>query len=457
MIVSLSGRSKSGKSLITEFLVKNLGFTKLSFADFLKDLICHVYDLNRAELELRKDLSGTFSLNREKISEYCGFDLEERHERSFLSLREAMQYIGSDVLRQYDPDFHIKIMNGKIISAQTKNICIDDTRFPNELAFLKDRHRAHCYFILRPSCFDISNHLSEVSLKWSDFSEEYRLLNIGFEHEIINRIAKHLATTQQRTKYSRSDLIRFLETHNYDTTLTASAMGCSRDKVVWWCVRFNITIPNTIYKSDNNAFLEPNKISAYNAGLLSADGCIKKSGKSHTCFVMELASIDKCLIEGLKTYCCSTKPVYCRHRGAAGNDLYEIVINNHYIIENLKHWNLEPRKSKNNKIPAIIKDNRELIGYWIVGLIDGDGSISLFKSKRSTHPSIKLNVLASAEVCDFVIEYLGITPSNYALHKKIQGLYSITYSKAQSLEIYRKLPHEIGLSRKWNKFKQFLS
>jgi hypothetical protein len=137
-------------------------------------------------------------------------------------------------------------------------------------------------------------------------------------------------------------------------------------------------------------------LSAYLAGLLSADGCIKKSGVSTTCYVVDLLLTDKSLIDRFKSFVHTKKPIYVRHRDNK-KTVYGLTVFSPFILENLKFWNIKPRKSIINEIPDIIKDNNELLICWLIGLIDGDGHI---KTKNNKNP--KISCLCSKSIAEYI-------------------------------------------------------
>ena len=462
MIISISGRKRAGKSTVAAYLCNERGFIKVSFADFLKNLVCYAFDIDRVYLEVVKDKKEfTLSLNDvlERIRKYCSisddYNFHINEQIIFSSYREALQYIGSEIIRKYDNNFHVKIMRKFLLENKDKNICVDDTRFPNELNMLKEMD-ALCYCIIRPNCFDISNHQSETSLTWNKFDDEYIMINDTTEKKFVKKFRDHLETKTKITKYDRNYFKALLQKNSFDTSKAASSIQCSEDKIIWWCNRFNIRLSREKYTSYNSAFLKADPISAYYAGLISADGCIKKSGKSKTCFILELSSTDRCLVDGLKEYCNSNKSIY-EHQPKKGKKRYSFIVNNPYIIENLKHWDLEPRKSKNNKIPSILLNNQELINHWIVGLIDGDGSVfmqTIINKQRNNWQKkyVNISILASKEISDFIVNHLDIQPTSYNVHKKIEGLYEVRYFNNKAIDVFNKLPTNYGLKRKWEKF-----
>ncbi len=252
---------------------------------------------------------------------------------------------------------------------------------------------------------------------------------------------------------SRNDLIDGLK--NNSPTLLAQQWNCSRDKIVWWASSYMIPLPigNQKYSCSNeNIFLTPTEETAYWAGVISADGCIKKSGKSES-YVLELSCLDYELVNGLKQFVGSTKPLYYRSQKSNGKIKYSCVINNPYIIEDMKLWEIFPRKSKVNRVPECIKGDDTLISQWLVGLIDGDGCI-YFSSKEQKN--VLINLLASKEIIDFIGVWTDL-PCSIRNHKNIPNLYEIVFSGKSAVALYKKIYKGRGLQRKWSKIEPFVN
>ena len=118
--------------------------------------------------------------------------------------------------------------------------------------------------------------------------------------------------TKRLSSISRNELIELLESCNYDTAKAAKKLKCSRDKIIWWATKHLVRIPRNTYKHNINVFSVFNEESAYWAGLLSADGCIKK----HLVYdyLLELTSDDQELVVGFKKFIQSNKPIDKRKR-----------------------------------------------------------------------------------------------------------------------------------------------
>lgn len=127
-VISLSGPRSSGKDTIAKHLINHYGFTKMAFADPVKDCLSIIFGWNRQMLE------GTTAENRtirETIdpywSEKLGFNI---------SPRIAMMSYGTDVMRNWINDIWVLSLENQM-NAFPGDIVVTDTRFLNELEMLQ--------------------------------------------------------------------------------------------------------------------------------------------------------------------------------------------------------------------------------------------------------------------------------------------------------------------------------
>jgi len=352
MIIGLSGRIKSGKGYVSDGLI-NKGFEKVTVASFLKESISKLYDLDidyfyDQSLKTKElNLPWNKSMAKE-FSKITGEDLDKiwlKTDESlvFNNVRFAMQHIGTEVFRRIDKNYHVKKMLSNLDVG--KDYVCDDVRFPNEKETL-EKYGGKCVYILRSNQWEIYNHTSETSLNWTHF--DHLLINnkdlLYLDKKMSSFLSNLIIESQGKKRFSISsgDLKKMLEKHG-STTSVANEIGCSRDKVIWWCNRYLISPPVNKYDFDHRSFLEVNEQSSYFAGLLSADGCVKynKTGS----WIVELTSNDKELVDNFNNYIKTNKPSYVRKR-YNGKLHYYSVVNSLFIVENLKLWNIKPRKSK---------------------------------------------------------------------------------------------------------------
>lgn len=131
MIVSLSGLIGSGKDSITEYLVGQCGFTKMSFAGTLKDAVAAIFGWDREMLEGKTPEARVW---RDQVDEWWANRLSIPH----LTPRWVLQYFGTETCRQhFHNDIWLASVENQFRKMGDKNIVISDSRFINELEMLR--------------------------------------------------------------------------------------------------------------------------------------------------------------------------------------------------------------------------------------------------------------------------------------------------------------------------------
>jgi hypothetical protein len=173
MILGLCGRMRSGKTELAKVCVEK-GFTKLYFALPLKQLCADILDVSIDELNRLKGDNTDISLQLNDdickiLSEETDIPLDVVKEtclgKTISTVREMLQFIGTDLIRQYNKDWHVNRIR-EMINPDI-NYVIDDVRFPNEKKLIEELG-GDCWFIIRPTLDNISNHESETSLSFND-------------------------------------------------------------------------------------------------------------------------------------------------------------------------------------------------------------------------------------------------------------------------------------------------
>jgi hypothetical protein len=181
-----------------------------------------------------------------------------------------------------------------------------------------------------------------------------------------------------------------------------------------------IQINREKYYYNVNTFLEATKESSYVMGLL----CIKQD--KLTCAL----HTDKYIVEMFQKVLKSNRPI-CLHE----------VCHNPFIIENSKLWNM------NKEIPFLLRNNLGMLKYWIVGLIDGNGCISL--SKNELH----LLIVASNTIIDYLHTILP-----YGEKSPHDNVYELHFYNHFCVDFYKWLGEAvtIGLKERWNKINMYI-
>jgi hypothetical protein len=204
-IIGIAGRMNSGKGVLAQWLHRNYGYVSLESADKLKETCTEFLGLDSVDElnELKK--SGR------PIGMYCNkdvckrlakaFNIEEKYidsallEQEVHTVRTLLQKVGTDVLRQYDPDWHINQLCVSIIE-NVKNglpVVIGDVRFPNEKARIEGLGGI-VYYINRD--IESDGHESENALSPKDFSEDRVIENDGTVDELIEKFKQTIMGNQ---------------------------------------------------------------------------------------------------------------------------------------------------------------------------------------------------------------------------------------------------------------------
>lgn len=393
-ILSFSGRKHSGKTELAKVCL-NYNYQMINFADSLKNLICDSLEISREYLEEHKDTIINDKYDLSKNIKYIAHEtnIDEEIVTTFLlnkfdSIRQILQILGTNLIRNYNPSWHINKVKEHIKKNPNTYYCIGDTRFLDEKQMIEELN-GQCWFIIRPNMFEISNHNSEISLKWSDFGNNI-IVNNTNKTTLINNW----------NDYLKDNSIRI---HNI----------------------------NNDFDIDIYTFLEATEDYSYVVGLLTSYGYI--SSYNHNCTV-NLYHPDKYLVEMYKVV---LKSKDLLHFKIINNiKIYSFSCNNPFIIENLKLWGLNPQK-KINEIPYLLKNNIEMLKYWIVGLIDGNGSVTLIDNK------LKITISSSKEIIESLYTILS--------YGKIYNNYYLEFYDDDGIKFYHWLENAIAIgSKKWN-------
>ena len=188
-IISFSGRKSSGKTLLCE-LTQKYGYTLLNFADEIKTVACKIFGIDLTFLNNMKDINlssrNTFDFSfiftkKDILLLSSLIDIPNilvgevfQENSKLISIRDFLQKLGTNLIREFNPDWHVNKMRLKINNGE--KFCISDTRFLNEKNLIKE-FNGECWFIIRPDYNEVSNHQSEISLNWTNFNENNIIIN----------------------------------------------------------------------------------------------------------------------------------------------------------------------------------------------------------------------------------------------------------------------------------------
>lgn len=170
-IIGLTGLPRSGKDTIGLHLMTNFGFHRMAFADPLKDAAAIL--LNRTVGEM----NGAGGFDREAVLEEWGF-----------STRYFLQWLGTEGLRTFDPDFWVKQleirMRKQMRGVKRPRVTITDVRFENEVQMIR-KYGGFLIHVLRPGTKG-SLHASDSGVGLTE--QDVTLINDGTRDDLFEKV-----------------------------------------------------------------------------------------------------------------------------------------------------------------------------------------------------------------------------------------------------------------------------
>ena len=160
-IVGLSGYARSGKDEAAKVLVEEFGFTRVAFADKLREVL---YALNPiVSFGVYENFHWDYSKNVhvQDVTDECGWDGYKETEHG-PEIRRLLQRLGTEAGRQtlWDSIWVDAALTGHPEDAR---LVVTDCRFPNEAQAIKDRGGV-VWRISREGVGPANSHPSETSL-----------------------------------------------------------------------------------------------------------------------------------------------------------------------------------------------------------------------------------------------------------------------------------------------------
>ncbi len=166
---------------------------------------------------------------------------------------------------------------------------------------------------------------------------------------------------------------------------------------------------NKKYTCNEEVFSTYTEQSCYWAGLLAADGCIYERKDTHSKYVI-LCLTDKELVQNFNNfieYSCEIdfkeKPTGFGKNKKCSTKTWEVrCLSNKICFDLEENFNITSNKTytfnPSNKIP------QELIKYFILGYIDGDGSIT-YHTTNTGRKQFNLSITGTLEIVQFIMRY----------------------------------------------------
>ena len=150
-IVAIVGEAGVGKDKIAEHLTGKMSARTDKYADFIKTIVNEALcdpdndiadQIRKAGYEIEPNNRMTVS-ELEEIKNDKNLKLEVSP-GNYLSVRDILQLLGTEVIRDINPEFHVKSLALRMLNGRTghKTLLVPDARFPNELKFIQQYNKA---------------------------------------------------------------------------------------------------------------------------------------------------------------------------------------------------------------------------------------------------------------------------------------------------------------------------
>lgn len=138
MLIGIGGRAGSGKDTLGAITGQKI----VKFADPLYEQVAKLLGISPLELKSSHGKNRNYSFLKNGIP-------------TFMTGREILQYVGTDVCRAFDEDYFVKLL------PFAQNITITDVRFPNEIRAIKRNDGILIYVQRELNKSDFRSHSSE--------------------------------------------------------------------------------------------------------------------------------------------------------------------------------------------------------------------------------------------------------------------------------------------------------
>ena len=163
MLIGLTGYAQSGKDTLAEILVSKFGFTRVAFADPIRDFC---YEANPMISHV-----GNEPVFLRTVVDRDGWDKAKQ----ISGVRRLLQNVGVAARNNFGQDFWVMQAMQKV--RYESRIVVTDVRFINEAEWIKNYEDSHIWRVVRPGVEAVNNHVSESQM--AEYKVDQVFLNDG--------------------------------------------------------------------------------------------------------------------------------------------------------------------------------------------------------------------------------------------------------------------------------------
>jgi hypothetical protein len=175
MIIGLTGYAQSGKDTLANILVEKFGFTRVAFADPIRDLL---YEMNPSVKDGGYRVRG--------VVDGYGWEIAKT---TFPEVRNLLQNLGVGARKTFGESFWVQQALRKVHFEG--NFVITDVRFSNEADAIRKYDNSQIWRVKRPGVGAVNLHESETQM--DSYKVDQIFLNSGTVEDL-----EVLLTTRMR-------------------------------------------------------------------------------------------------------------------------------------------------------------------------------------------------------------------------------------------------------------------
>lgn len=154
MIIGLTGYAQSGKDTVSKILVENYGYTRVAFADPIRDLL---FEMDPG-IGVKGPDGQWHTVGLQNIVEVSGWDEAKQHK----DVRALLQNLGVGARKVFGENFWVQQALRQVHFEG--NYVITDVRFTNEADAIKKYDNSQIWRIKRLGVDAINAHVSETQM-----------------------------------------------------------------------------------------------------------------------------------------------------------------------------------------------------------------------------------------------------------------------------------------------------
>lgn len=199
-----------------------------------------------------------------------------------------------------------------------------------------------------------------------------------------------------------------------------------------------------VYSIDDMFLQKESAEKYYFLGLMASDGNIHSS----TITISQSGDNGKKIIEYLRLIL-NTNYKILQSTPKKGKIVYNLSMRSKQIINDLSINNIKPRKTFSFKIPQYILNDEKRLKNFLIGYIDGDGCIGVYKNMLII--SFVCNPIMFKQLTDNIIfKNARITDKGSVMELRLNGINAVKFGKwlYNNISVYK--------SYKYNKYKDYI-